>query len=225
MISSSSTYNSISLRARCLTTSTPSIPRKYSPTFVSPFQKRFASEDVAAEVETQAEPEADGATEAQRGENSIAASTSEMPSPETFTKDTTKAADHQDQSAAASAITSATESVSDTVSNTAQAAVEATDSIRESATNIGSAFGIGAATPQTARWDKGTQQQDQPQHTLYIGNLFFDVTEDLLRQELSRFGNIKSVKIVHDGRGLSKGYAFCVFSPWSEFEIQRNPES
>jgi RNA recognition motif-containing protein len=41
--------------------------------------------------------------------------------------------------------------------------------------------------------------------TLYIGNLFFDVTENDLVKEFARFGTVTKVKIVRDSRGLSKG--------------------
>lgn len=45
----------------------------------------------------------------------------------------------------------------------------------------------------------------QPKPTVYIGNLFFDVTEDDLSRELSRFGKIKKLRLLRDSRGLSKG--------------------
>jgi nucleolin len=41
--------------------------------------------------------------------------------------------------------------------------------------------------------------------TLYIGNLFFDVTETDLIKEFARFGTVDKCKIVRDARGLSKG--------------------
>jgi RNA recognition motif-containing protein len=44
--------------------------------------------------------------------------------------------------------------------------------------------------------------------TLYIGNLFFDVTETDLVKEFSRFGTVARCKIVRDSRGLSKGYVY-----------------
>ena len=40
---------------------------------------------------------------------------------------------------------------------------------------------------------------------VYVGNLFFDVSEQDLQTEFSRFGEVESVKIIRDGRGLSKG--------------------
>lgn len=47
--------------------------------------------------------------------------------------------------------------------------------------------------------------------TLYIGNLFFDVTETDLVKEFARFGTVTRCKIVRDTRGLSKGLVPCTF--------------
>ena len=45
----------------------------------------------------------------------------------------------------------------------------------------------------------------EPTKQLYVGNLFFDVTEDDLRREFSRHGTVTNVRVVYDARGLSKG--------------------
>jgi len=45
----------------------------------------------------------------------------------------------------------------------------------------------------------------EPKKTLYIGNLFFDVTETDVVKEFARFGTVTKCKIVRDSRGLSKG--------------------
>jgi nucleolin len=44
-----------------------------------------------------------------------------------------------------------------------------------------------------------------PGKTLYIGNLYYDVTSEQLTKVFSRFGEVESVKIVYDNRGLSRG--------------------
>jgi nucleolin len=44
-----------------------------------------------------------------------------------------------------------------------------------------------------------------PNNMLYIGNLYYEVTADQLKRVFSRFGDIESVKIVYDNRGLSRG--------------------
>jgi nucleolin len=45
-----------------------------------------------------------------------------------------------------------------------------------------------------------------PGKTIYVGNLYYEVTEDQLKRVFSRFGTIDSVKIVYDNRGMSRGY-------------------
>jgi polyadenylate-binding protein len=51
---------------------------------------------------------------------------------------------------------------------------------------------------------------------LYIKNLEDDITEDHLRKEFSVFGNIRSVKIMADEKGNSKGFGFICFESSEE---------
>ncbi|KGY15820.1 hypothetical protein PABG_11055 [Paracoccidioides brasiliensis Pb03] len=51
----------------------------------------------------------------------------------------------------------------------------------------------------------------KPNETIYIGNLFFEVTADDLKRDLSKFGNILAVRIVYDSRGMSRGFAYVQF--------------
>lgn len=44
-----------------------------------------------------------------------------------------------------------------------------------------------------------------PKPTIFVGNLFFDVTEGDLEKEFARFGTIKNLRLIKDVRGLSKG--------------------
>jgi len=44
-----------------------------------------------------------------------------------------------------------------------------------------------------------------PKPTVYVGNLFFDVTENDLAKEFSRYGEVKRTRLIRDARGLSKG--------------------
>lgn len=44
-----------------------------------------------------------------------------------------------------------------------------------------------------------------PHSMLYIGNLYYEVTSEQLKNVFSRFGEVESVKIVYDNRGLSRG--------------------
>lgn len=45
----------------------------------------------------------------------------------------------------------------------------------------------------------------QPKKTVYVGNLFFDVTEVMLEKEFGRYGVVENVRLIRDARGLSKG--------------------
>ncbi|ORY05720.1 hypothetical protein BCR34DRAFT_543805 [Clohesyomyces aquaticus] len=47
-----------------------------------------------------------------------------------------------------------------------------------------------------------------PVKTVYVGNLYYEVTQDQLQRVFSRFGPVDSVKIVYDNRGLSRGFAY-----------------
>lgn len=44
-----------------------------------------------------------------------------------------------------------------------------------------------------------------PKETIYVGNLFFDVTASDLRTKFEQYGMVESTKIITDMRGLSKG--------------------
>ena len=50
-----------------------------------------------------------------------------------------------------------------------------------------------------------TPRSTEPNKMLYIGNLYYEVTADQLKRVFSRFGEVESVKIVYDNRGLSRG--------------------
>lgn len=123
-------------------------------------------------------------------------------------------------------VDSATESIKDTaehaneraqstIESVAQRATEAAESVKSSVS-----AGIDAITPE-GFGSRGGDRMSRvgrddsrgslgpnaaPSTTLYIGNLYFEVTEAGLRKEFGKYGNVSSVKIVYDGRGLSKGY-------------------
>ncbi|KAL9114003.1 MAG: hypothetical protein Q9187_007527, partial [Circinaria calcarea] len=174
--------------------------------------RRFASGEV-----TQAEPEADGATEAQHGENSIAASSNGQPtepatdsaSQQTSAQETLDSADHESQSVA-SAISSAAGTVSNKVSEATETAAQAvgasTDYMKRSAANAAHAAGVGSSSDEVDGKTSTTPK------TVYVGNLFFDVSEDSIRQAMQRFGTVNNVKIIYDGRGLSKGFGYVEFA-------------
>lgn len=62
------------------------------------------------------------------------------------------------------------------------------------------------------RSQRAPRQEAGPSKSLYIGNLYFEVTEQTLRKEFERFGPVASTKIIFDARGLSKGYAIFFYA-------------
>ena len=216
---SSSPYRSISARSRPITTYNRSVFRKIAPAYTSPFQRRFASGEV-----TQAEPEAEGASEVLHGENSIASSTQGAGNEEPLAPEDTKvsesqqnhhsvataqeteSADPEDHSTIESAISSATESLTANASQAADSVAESARSARESVADFAAAVGAGTtATDAIAGKDTTQKSSSDYPPTIYVGNLFFDVTQERLREEMERFGPVRNVKIIKDGRGLSKG--------------------
>lgn len=74
-----------------------------------------------------------------------------------------------------------------------------------------------AKTTEPAPSNVGDQQKPQekatealkikipPNETIYIGNLFYDVTAEDLRKRMETYGTVLNTMIAHDNRGLSKG--------------------
>jgi RNA recognition motif-containing protein len=44
-----------------------------------------------------------------------------------------------------------------------------------------------------------------PNETVYVGNLFYDITAEDLRKHMEKYGIVLNTMIAHDNRGLSKG--------------------
>ena len=102
----------------------------------------------------------------------------------------------QPSSGEQSAVDSAIKTTTETAANAASTVTEAAESVRS------------AITGSEQRQDRGerrTGQIGEPKPTIYIGNLFFDVTENDLVKELARFGTIVKCRLMRDSRGLSKG--------------------
>lgn len=62
-----------------------------------------------------------------------------------------------------------------------------------------------AAQPRRNVQDEG--------HTLFVSNMSFDATDMHLREAFGKYGDITSVNIGRDGRGLSRGYVVHGFPP------------
>jgi RNA recognition motif-containing protein len=83
----------------------------------------------------------------------------------------------------------------------AEPVAEATEAVTEHAATEESipVVPLGPESPSLATKPEGTS-------SLYIGNLFFEVTPEEIEQTFSAVGPVKSLKIIRDSRGLSKGY-------------------
>lgn len=159
-----------------------------------------------------ANPEAEDATPAEHSSHSIAASSDPNPSTTTET-DVPSSADQEDSSTIAAALKSAKDTASAQAANTAESIVGSAESAKQAVADAAAAAGLGFAPkgqeesgeslPDRGRGRLG--RSTEPSTTVYIGNLYFDVTEEDLRREMERFGTVMTIKIIYDGRGLSKG--------------------
>ena len=52
---------------------------------------------------------------------------------------------------------------------------------------------------------KTFQSGVEPNVSLYVGNLYFSVSESDLTKHMSQFGRVKGVRLVFDARGMSRG--------------------
>ncbi|KAI9784191.1 MAG: hypothetical protein M1835_003643 [Candelina submexicana] len=181
-ISSPSPY--ILSQPRSLTTCTNSILRNKEQSLLLGLQRRFASDDVESR-------------EQKVDQDLETGHTSSTPPP--------TSADQDDHSTVASAISSATSSAASKVSSAAEKVGEYAESARDS---------VADHAQETVAY-KGSRSQlgrnTEPTKNIYVGNLFFDVTEDDLRKEAERIGVVNNLRIIYDGRGLSKGFGYIEF--------------
>lgn len=91
-------------------------------------------------------------------------------------------------------------SIAESVSDAAQTAKE---SVQGAAQSLGAAAGFGGGNTGYSS-NKGNPQ-GEPSKTVYVGNLFFDVRAEDLKQEFERAGAVQEAKIIMDNRGMSKG--------------------
>ncbi|KAL4957390.1 hypothetical protein BDW69DRAFT_32832 [Aspergillus filifer] len=61
------------------------------------------------------------------------------------------------------------------------------------------------------RFELRRRAQLEPKDTIFIGNLFYDVTAEDLREQMAKYGVVLGVNIIYDSRGISKGYAYVQF--------------
>ncbi|KAL9062725.1 MAG: hypothetical protein Q9157_008687, partial [Trypethelium eluteriae] len=127
----------------------------------------------------------------------------------------------QKASEIASSATEAAEQAGAAIGEGAQQAQQsATDTAQQLGEAVGGAMGSTAgARPAPSPFDPPPARNEafrrpsqiNPSKILYIGNLYFEVREDTLRREFTRFGNIVNARIVYDSRGLSKGFGYIEF--------------
>ena len=48
-------------------------------------------------------------------------------------------------------------------------------------------------------------EETTPKETVYIANLYYDVTPDNIRTQMEKFGAVENVSLILDSKGLSKG--------------------
>ncbi|RYO91302.1 hypothetical protein DL766_002027 [Monosporascus sp. MC13-8B] len=89
-------------------------------------------------------------------------------------------------------------------SQTARAAQEE----QENAT-VESAMGSAAESEQSST--STPRDAEQPKNVVFVSNMTFDATDVHLREAFSQYGDIVSINIGRDGRGLSRGFGFVHF--------------
>lgn len=184
----SSSPSSYLAKPRTLTTFSCSVRVPRQPTAVA-FQRRWATSEAEAKQEEEAPISEMQPTPQEEVENAIQSDNAAE------TPVTAKASAPSEAQSGAPESQSVVDSVVDSVSD---AASNAASTIQET---VQSATGFGDSRPRRP----AREGSDVPKPTIYIGNLFFDVTENDLVKELARFGTITKCRLMRDSRGLSKG--------------------
>ncbi|KAL3494047.1 hypothetical protein BJX62DRAFT_199042 [Aspergillus germanicus] len=60
-------------------------------------------------------------------------------------------------------------------------------------------------------WATFRKRQSEPKETVFLGNLFYDLTPEDLKKHMSKFGVVRGVNIIYDDRGISKGFGYVQF--------------
>ena len=209
-----SSYSSFSSLPRTRTLSTSLSPLRcklYKPALIS-FPRRWASSEAQEEAKEDApieevEPTADAEIENAMHEDSSTAKPQQTSSYEGATSTTEPevrtAQETQNWNSTDPATTSFANDptrANPALSHQPKSALrEVTDTVKEKISDAAGAVG--------ARVSEGVapNQRFEPKSTLYVGNLFFDVTEADLQKEFSKFGTVVKARLVRDARGLSKG--------------------
>ena len=200
----------ISISSRRINTLPRCLPKRIlHQKFPSLLQRRFASE----EAQTQSEPEADGATEAQHGDNSIAAASQEQAEPEyeePALEDSQLGDPALGESQPEHPEWAASSDIAESASNAVEQISESGRAAAEGASNIaaGAADSLGLKESiSQADYNKPSSfgSQSPKSNIVYVGNLFFDATDEDLKKEFGKCGEVVGTSIKTDARGLSRG--------------------
>ena len=203
----SSSPSSLSIKSRSITYLAAPISRLNTQrTTFLPFQRRWASEEAV----TQQEPEADGAKEAQHGRKKREQTFADRDADIHDLEPATQSEETTASSSLETATDSAKEHASAAASQVSDAAQSATETVTGAAQSLGAAAGFGSPrNPENPGGSRGNAPalDGEPSPTVYVGNLYFDVRSEDLKQEFERAGPIDEAKVIMDHRGLSKGYS------------------
>ena len=187
----SSPSSSVLSKPRSITTATPLALRIPRQSTRIAFQRRWATNDAEAknvdenapisELQPTPQEEVENAISSDNAAESTSHATSQTSQP---------------PSGEQSAVDSAIKATTETAANATSTVTEAAESVRSVITG---------SEQRQDRGERRTGQIGEPKPTIYIGNLFFDVTENDLVKELARFGTIVKCRLMRDSRGLSKG--------------------
>ncbi|KAL5347402.1 hypothetical protein ACLOAV_007714 [Pseudogymnoascus australis] len=81
------------------------------------------------------------------------------------------------------------------------------------------ATGFGMEQADGTRPNSRPPMEIEPTNSIYVGNLLFEATPQDLEREFAPFGEVVSVKVAQDARGLSKGFGYIEYK---DIESARN---
>ncbi len=171
----------------------------------------------------QVEPEADGAEETQHGDGSVSeASLSEASLSDSSVSESTISDSTLSEESHAEAPENSTRLTSRPDSEDRPTLWSTVESVAEKVAGNASkaAQSVTAGTEEAidymsdglgfSREDR-PYQEPEPSRGLYVGNLFFDVTPAQLREEFEKAGKLVKAEIARDARGFSKGLVLLLF--------------
>ena len=206
---SSSPSASYLAKSRSITTGSALTIRTRSPaqapsTYLLRNQRRWASDDADKGLPTELDPDGGKGLPTELDADQTAANHGESSHVASAIESATETASTRGNEAAADAETTVNEAARSAASTVAETGSAAAESVAGTAEAVGAAAGLAAGDGSPSG---STTRKD----TVYVGNIFFDVTKEDLVREFQRFGEVTEAKIVSDARGLSKGYVQLFF--------------